>query len=419
VSKARAERVQFEDARFRKDRDALPVKTHGIIVADDPVYLSWLQGAVGNAVEFSWVRPLDAEDLLERVASLGEIDIALFEFDAGSSSQRATMMERLLERYSDVPVVGLGSEGRPEIVLAAMRAGARDFFVLQRDDDNLLVLLSKVLRRTVVSTLGGAGRGKLYTIFAAQAYDGIAFFAEHLALGFAGGGLSGERVLLLDMACPPGSASVFLNLNQSYSVLDAVNDVYRCDRTLVDTAFSRHESGIYVLSLPEDLVGRPQFEVDDVLKLVEVLRGLFTVTVLALDGSLPLAALSTLVGQSDRALMLSDQSILRSRHSKHLLRALRLQDCALDRTVLVVDRFRRHIGLDPENLARLLDLPLFATLSGQGTNRIQAMNSGESLYSMAPKDPYCLDVGAVVKALKTGAETAAAPASGLIGKLFG
>ncbi|MDT0496763.1 hypothetical protein RM530_05220 [Algiphilus sp. W345] len=395
------------------------MKTHGIVVADDPVYLSWLQSAVGKAVEFSWVRPLDAEDLLERVANLGEIDIALFEFDGGSSPQRATMVERLLERYPEVPVVGLGAEGRPEIVLAAMRAGARDFFVLRRDDENLSVLLSKVLRRTVVSAPRSTGQGKLYTTFAAQPYDGIAFFAEHLALGFAGGAVSDERILLMDMACPPGSASVFLNLNQSYSVLDAVNDVYRCDQTLVDTAFSRHESGIYVLSLPEDLVGRPQFEVDDFLKLVEVLRGLFTVIVLSLDGSLPLDALTTLIGQSDRALMLSDQSILRSRHSKHLLRALRLKDCALDRTVVVVDRFRRRIGLDPENLARLLDLPMFATLSGQSATRIQAMNSGESLYSLAPKDPYCLDVGAVVKALKTGAETAAAPASGLIGKLFG
>lgn len=396
------------------------MKSHGLVIADDPVYLNWLQNAVGPALELSWVRPLDAEDLLERIANAGSIDIALFEFDAASSAQRTVMVERLLDRYPEVPVVGLGAEGRPEVVLAAMRAGARDFFVLQRDDDNLAGLLSKVMRRTVTTApKSGSAQGRLYATFAAQPYEGIAFFAEHLALAFAESRVAGERVVLVDMAAPPGAASVFMNLTQSYSVLDAVNDVYRCDQTLVDTAFSRHESGVYVLSLPEDLVGRPQFDSNDFYKLIDVLRGLFTVTIVALDGQLPIDCLLTVIGQAQRSLLLSDQSILRSRHSKHLLRALRLKDCALERTGLVVDRYRRRLGLDPDNLARLVDLPMFATLSGQSDNRIQAMNSGESLFSLAPKDQYCLDVRAVVEALKADVDSAVTAGGGLFGKLFG
>lgn len=395
------------------------MKTQGIVVADDPVYLGWLQNAVGSTVDFSWLRPLDAEDLLERIASLGEVDIALFEFDNSSAAQRATMVERLLERYPAVPVVGLAAEGQPEVVLAAMRAGARDFFVLQRDDENLAGLLSKVLRRNVAAAPRGAQTGRLYIVLSAQPQEGIAFFAEHLALALGRNRATGERVLLIDLACPPGAASVFLNLPQSYSVLDAINDVYRCDQTLVDSAFSRHESGLYLLSLPEDLIGRPQFDVQDLIKLVELMRGLFSATVLALDGALPLDPLSTLIGHADRTLLLSDQSILKSRHSKHLLRALRLRDCSLDRTVLLVDRFRRRIGLDPDHLARLLDLPLFATLGGQSTHRIQAKNTGEPLFSLAPKDPYCLDVQAVAEALQKNADSAVPQAPGLFARLLG
>src|SRR3546814_19582595 len=40
---------------------------------------------------------------------------------------------------------------------------------------------------------------------------------------------------------------------------------------------------------------------------------------------------------------------------KYMLRALRLDDCTLERTSLLVDGYRKRIGLEPENLAEILD----------------------------------------------------------------
>ncbi|MBI3170972.1 MAG: hypothetical protein HYZ32_00070, partial [Hydrocarboniphaga effusa] len=205
---------------------------------------------------------------------------------------------------------------------------------------------------------------------------------------------------------------------QSYSVLDAINDVYRCDQTLIDTAFSRHGSGLFVLSLPEDLVGRPQFSPDDLLKLLQIFRTLFAVTIVTLDGQAPLPALAGVVTQADRSLLLSDQSILKSRHSKFLLRALRLEDCPLDRTGLVVDNFRRRLGLEPESLAQLLDLPLVGTLAGgQAGNRMHSMNTGEPIFTVAPKDPYCADVRRLADYLLTG-QAVIGEAQGWLARLF-
>ena len=67
-------------------------------------------------------------------------------------------------------------------------------------------------------------------------------------------------MLLVDLATPSGAAAIFLNLNPTYNVLDAINDAHRCDQTLIDTAFPKHSSGVYVLSLPEDLLGRISFD---------------------------------------------------------------------------------------------------------------------------------------------------------------
>lgn len=396
------------------------MKTQAIVVADDPVYLSWLENAAGSGVEFSLIRPLDAEDLLERLQAMGRVDVAFFQFESGGIDARISMMERLVERMPDLPVAGVGSDNNPDVVLSAMRAGARDFLVLRRDESDVTSLLSKLLRRTVPVAKASQKQGKLFGVFAANPTENIAFLGEHLALALLEQIPKSETVLLVDVATPAGAGAIFLNISQSYSVLDAINDVYRCDQTLVDTAFSKHSSGLYLLSLPEDLVGRPSANFDDFVNLLQVLRGLFSYVVVTFDGHLPIETVAGVVTQADRALLLADQSIIKSRHSKYLLRALRLEDCPLDRVSLVVDNYRHRLGLEPSHLADILDVPLLGTLSASANNaRIHAMNAGEPIFVSAPKDPFYLNVRQLAAALQGGQTQMDSAGSGVLGRWFG
>ncbi|HEX4895208.1 MAG TPA: hypothetical protein VFV11_02625 [Solimonas sp.] len=394
------------------------MKTQAVVVADDPVYLSWLENAAGPTAECSLVRPLDAEDLIERVQMMGRVDVVFFQFEPSNIDSRVSMMERLAERLPDLPLAGLGADSNPDMVLAAMRAGARDFFVLRRDESDVAALLSKLLRRGVTPAVRTQQKqGQMFCVLSSHPGESVAFVAEHLALACAEALPRSEPVLLVDVATPAGAAAIFLNINQSYSVLDAINDVYRCDQTLIDTAFAKHASGLYLLSLPEDLVGRPAINFDEFLKLLQVLRGLFSCVVVAADGHLPMPGLTAIVAQAERTVLLSDQSIIKSRHGKYLLRALRLEDCPLDRMALVVDGYRPRLGLEPENLAEILDLPLLGSLSaGVANTRVQAMNAGEPLFAIAPKDPLCGDLRRVASALLKGQAKAEAPPQTLLSR---
>ncbi|MGH8453699.1 MAG: AAA family ATPase, partial [Nevskiales bacterium] len=126
--------------------------------------------------------------------------------------------------------------------------------------------------------------------------------------------------------------------------------------------------------------------------LLDVLRGLFNLTVVAADATLGLRSLQAVIERAGHSLLLSDQTILNSRYNQSLLRSLRQAGCSLEHVGLVVERYHRKLGLEPEKLATLLQLPLTLTLGGDGLNRIQAMNAGESLYSFAPRDEYTYGV---------------------------
>jgi pilus assembly protein CpaE len=390
-----------------------------MVVADDAAYLDWLKQAIGETAEFTFVDATRESDLLKRVSSDTRIDVVFCEFGAGNAASRADFVEQLVESRGQLPVVGLGALHDSDAMLIAMRAGARDFFVRGRDDATLSSQLARLLRRSVAAQpVVATQTGRLFSALSGHPHESIAFFAEHLALAITEGIGKSERVLLIDIATPAGAAAIFLNLNQTYTVLDAINDAHRCDQTLIDTAFTRHSSGLYVLSLPEDLLGRVPIDTDQLLSLVQVVRNFFTYVVVAMDGHLPVDAIAGIVGPSDRALLLSDQSILKSRHNKYLLRALRLQDCKLDRMALVVDNYRRRLGLEPRNLAELFELPLIATLQTESYNRIVSMNSGEPLYTLARKDPYCAGIRQLAQTLMTGELKAVAEPQGFLDRFL-
>ncbi len=395
------------------------MKTQALVVADDPVYANWLQTAV-SAAEFSLVRSTDPDDLLSRLEFAGRPELLFIEVHPDNADTRAAMVEAVTERLPEVIIVGLGVDNNPALVLAAMRAGARDFFVLRRDEANIAALVGKLLRRTTTAAPSARGKqGVLATVVSAHPYDGISFLAEHLAYACQERLRLKERVLLLDMATPAGASSVFLNLSPTYGVLDALNDVHRCDATLVETAFPKHESGLYVLSLPEEHIGRPLLDADAALRLVGVLRGLFACIVIAIDGFASIEVLRGVITQSERTLLVTDQSILKSRHNKYLLRALRAEETPLERMGLVIDNYRSRLGLEPESLSELLGVPLQCTLAANASARIQAMNAGEPLFKVAPKDIYVSEMRRLAGGLVSGQPVAPEePSKGLLGRLF-
>lgn len=381
------------------------MKTKVLVVADDSGFEHWLESADGANLDAVLIRGTEPSQLLQAVASQSRYDMVFCEFTPANSMLRAAFVEQFHERHWQIPVVGVGNGESAECLLAAMRAGARDFLVRGRDDDNLGNQISRLLKRSAASTAAAAvpGRsGQIFLTVSGHPHESIAFFAEHLALAIGEKQAAGDKVLLVDLATPSGAAAIFLNLNPSYNVLDAVNDAHRCDQTLIDTAFPRYSSGLYVLSLPEDLLGRASFDAEQLLKLMQVLKGLFACIVVAIDGHAPITAVAGLVDMADRTLLLSDQSILKSRHNKYLLRSLRAQDCSLERAALVVDNYRRRLGLEPRNLAELFELPLLTALQTESFNRLLSMNSGEPLFTLAKKDPYCTDVRNLAATLLTG-----------------
>ncbi|MES1943128.1 hypothetical protein PC39_03357 [Salinisphaera sp. PC39] len=391
---------------------------YALLVADDPAYRDWLDDCLEGELSLLSADARDAEGLAAEVRDTPDIGVVFVQFEEAEARQRAGLVEGLLARHPDLPVIAVGDREASDAVLAAMRAGVRDYLVRRRDDANLGELVQRVMRRAPRAAPEARGAGRTYAVVSTTPVPGVPFLAEHLALPLAEAAGEGRRVLLLDLSTPGGSSLVFLDVDQGYTALDALRDAERCDETLADTAFSRYRDRLYVLGLPEEVVGPPHIDPEKLGLLLDNFAGIFSQVIVAADAGVGIEALATVITRAEKTMLLSNQSVLQSRQNKHLLHALRQVDCPLDRVELAIDNYQERVGLDPERIATLLDLPLQARFTGRTQARIEAMNAGEPLYDQTPKDNYCREVRELL-ARWTGESLVREQRRGLLGRLFG
>ncbi len=353
------------------------------IIATDPVYARWLEDALQAELSLQAVAP--GADSAATLAELRAIKgLAVLFVQVADDRPRSALLEALGEEFAGLPLIALGSDCSPDLVIRTMRAGARDFLIYGRDDRELPQRLHKLLMQRPPAAAAGA---RLVGVINAVPDPALAWAAAHLALDAVSAADGEGGVLLIDAATPTGAGLVMLNASQSYSLLDGLRDLGRCDRTLVDTAFTRHASGLYLLTLPEDQIGPAAVDAAEWAELLDILSGLFARIYVAAGTNLPLDALTGLLRKAHAGVVLSRTSIINSRANKHLMRALRLEGARLDRCGLVVDDDGG--GLQAAGLAEVLDLPLWAELGGNPRLRREAMDAGESMFVRAPRDAYC------------------------------
>jgi len=205
--------------------------------------------------------------------------IADSDFRMGAS----TTFERLSsvrQWFPDLPFLVIGNEAGAQLILTAMRAGASDFIDRDAPDDEVLAVVQRHI------SVGVRARRDSSARFVAVLAGGSGDEDRDLAVNIAS--LVAERrpqdgVLLVDLSLPASDAGIALNMDMPFLIKDAVKEMSRLDRTLLDSALARcPRTGLYVLPLA--IHGDPEewfLDAQDLGAVLEVLRSLYQVVVIA------------------------------------------------------------------------------------------------------------------------------------------
>ncbi|MDR9752284.1 pilus assembly protein [Pseudomonas sp. SZMC_28357] len=343
--------------------------------------LEWLQGALAPLGQVVSAGNGSLDELLALV-DVTFANLVFVGLDREHVVAQSALIEGTLEAKPMLAIVALGDGMDNQLVLNAMRAGARDFVAYGSRSSEVAGLVRRLSKRlppvTPNTHLGG-----LTVMYGAQSDADGALLSTHLALVVQ---KSGQQTLLLDLGLPTGDSLALLGLESSFHFGDAVRHLRRLDATLMDSAFTSTDSGLRILAYARDDEPLERTSAAELYMLLSALRQHFQHIVVNLTGQPDSEALRTFVSHCDKLLWYTDQSVLDCRRNLAILNLWREKGMKLDHARLLVDRYLRNVAPDADALGKSFGLEVIASLAFSPELRLNAKNQGVTLFELAPRE---------------------------------
>ena len=274
---------------------------------------------------------------LRRVATIAP-DVILVDIPRDDPSSSLHAIELLRQEMPETPVFAFGLISQPQLIVSAMRAGAREFIERPTTTTELLeafVRLTSAQRKT----RSDAGKhGKVFVVINAKGGSGATTTAVNLALALQG---SLGSTALIDLA-PLGHASLHLNAKPQFTVADALRNLHRLDSSLLESFMTQQDKGLHLLA------GATMPAVDtsnsELARLFDMLVGHYHYIVV--DLSTRMDATARLVCSLSETVLLVAQADVASLWSAARMVQYLSETGSRERIKLVLNRFRKVPGFE-------------------------------------------------------------------------
>lgn len=343
--------------------------------------LEWLQGALAplGQVVGAGTSSLDELLALVDVTFAGLIFVGL---DRDKVVSQCALIEGALEAKPMLAIVALGDGMDNQLVLNAMRAGARDFVAYGSRSSEVAGLVRRLSKR-LPPVAPNAQLGGLSVLFSAQCNADGALLASHLGLVVQ---KHDQKTLFLDLGVPRGDGLAVLGLESSFFFGDALRHLRRLDSTLIDSAFTKTASGLRVLAHSDSDEPLEQTSAAELYMLLSALRQHFQHIVVNLTGQPDSEALRTFATHCDSLLWYTDPSVLDCRRNLDVLSRWRAKGMKFEHTGLLIDRYMSGVAPNADALGKSFGLPVLTTLPPSPELRINAKNQATTLFDLAPRE---------------------------------
>jgi pilus assembly protein CpaE len=283
------------------------------------------------------------------------------------------------------PVIVVSPSKDPELILRAMRAGAREF-VLDTDLEDLRHAIR--VRALSPHTGDTTAQSSVVTVFGAKGGVGSTTIAANLAGALQA---SGQRVCLVDLNLHLGDVLSFMDVPGTYSITDLCANMARLDDDLLRTSMIHHDSGVDVLAQSGKMEEAEQITAADVAALLSFLRRHYDRVVI--DGvrgfdDISLAALDA----SQHVLMVLTQDVPAVRNGLRCLEMFKRLNYDESKVRVVLNRHQKGSRITMDVVRDTLHMPVAHTIGNDFASVIDAINRGLLLKDAAPRARLTNDI---------------------------
>lgn len=300
--------------------------------------------------------------------------------DAGVEEGRFPELVDAVRNAAAVPkIVVLDKSSDPQRILAAMRAGASEYLY-----PPLAGALEDALERLSVGrdTRGGRAsegqRGRTFGFLSAKGGCGATTLACHTAVEMHR--VSGKPAVLTDLDLGSGLVRFLMKAKTRYSVVDAMRNVERLDRSYWEGLVSNGHPGLEVLSAPQEESPRDLPHLHEIRHVLRFARRQYPWLIADLGHGLSPMAWHA-VEELDEVVLVSTLELPALHRAKSIARQLRDAGFDKDRLRLVINRLPRNSEVSADEVEDALGMTVFDTVPNDYQALEKACSEGRLLSS--------------------------------------
>src|SRR5438270_797638 len=312
-----------------------------VIVASDGEQRAVLQvlvdgTSVARTIHSAGTYPMAAADPVVRRIQSADPDVILVDIPSDSPTLSLRGIELLHQEMPEAALFAIGTMSQPQVIVNAMRSGAREFIERPTTTTDLLEAFVRLSAAQRKSHREG-GRGKVFTVVNAKGGSGATTVAVNLALALQA---AHGNVALVDLA-PLGHAALHLNLKPLFSVADAVRNLHRLDSSLLESFMTRQTGGLQLLA-GTNIPATAEPSTAEFARLFDMLVNHYRYVVV--DASSRLDAATRLVSNLSETVLLVAHTDVASLWSAARVLQFLGETGGRERVRLVLNRFRKIPG---------------------------------------------------------------------------
>jgi len=345
-------------------------------------------------------------------------DIGLVAIDR-DTDKALELVSQLGQSSPECAVLVVSSSSDGNLILQAMRAGAKEFLTQPLRIEDLLAALSRISERRFGRDENRPRGSRVIAVAGSIGGVGTTSLAVNLGCSLASD--ANNSVALIDLDLCLGDADVFLDIIPDYTLVDVAQNVTRLDFTLLKRSLTKHSSGLYLLPRPVQLEDIGLISAEDMQRVIGLMKATFTHLVLDLSKSYSAIDLIALEMAND-VLLVTQLDLPCLRNVVRLMMSFGEMQGIADKVKIVINRVGFQSGqITLKKAAETIGKDIFWQLPNDYRAMIDVRNNGIPLIEHAPKAAITQSIVTLAEALGSEQKAAVGGVGGKksgIGRLF-
>lgn len=307
------------------------------------------------------------------------------------------LVASLAKSAPNCAVLVISSSTDGNLILRAMRSGAKEFLTQPLKAEDIAAALHRVARQRPGG--GGAAGPSCSVVAVTGATGGVGTTSVAVNLGCALAANSDNSVVLLDLDLCLGDADVFLDTIPEYTLSDVAQNIGRLDLTLLKRSLTKHDTGLYLLPRPVQLEDARHITADELTRVLGLLKAAFTHIIIDTSKSFNELDMHALTA-SDKVLLVTQLDLPCLRNVVRLMMSFKETNKFDDKVKIVVNRVGYDTGqISLRKAQETIGREIFWQIPNDYRVMVEVRNNGVPLVQQAPKAAITQSINQLASAL--------------------